>query len=263
MGLYQAVAGAKITAAEWNTFYNLLKGVVGGEDTIKLANNVADTFLMKPNSAPASVVKLFSIRNYLNTEMFAIRSDGVLCLHDQGATPGTLANGMVWRNGEKLYGRLNEATKELLSDFPALFIPATSFMLSVGTPVLDQGGNHVKWLMDKASSEAVVALYRVLYTGTVMISVVQSNPWNTTGNTRWQLGYCQSSTTFNAGFTTADLTAAVPSGANAFNEVTILATLAVTAGQYLSLLMYRKGLDAADTADADMGFLGLQLAYIT
>ena len=33
MGLYQATPGAKITAANWNTFYNLLKGVVGGEDT--------------------------------------------------------------------------------------------------------------------------------------------------------------------------------------------------------------------------------------
>jgi len=121
MGLYQATPGAKITAAEWNTFYNLLKGVVGGEDTVRLAGNVADTLLLQPNTDPASIVKLFGIKKQAGTERFALRSDGIPVLADQAGTPGSLENGMLWRNSIGFYGRLDGVTVELgMSTIPKL-----------------------------------------------------------------------------------------------------------------------------------------------
>lgn len=126
MGLYQAATGELITAARWNTIYNLLKGVAGGEDTIRLANNVTGTLRLQPNSNPASPVRLFDIRPAGGaTTYFALRSDGVPVLCDKGGDPGSLEDGMLWRNGSKFYGRLGGATVELFTPAAASIIYAT------------------------------------------------------------------------------------------------------------------------------------------
>jgi len=262
MGLYQAVAGAKITAAEWNTYYNLLKGVVGGEDTVKLANNVADTLLLAPNDSPASPVKLFRVSQEPDWPGdFAVRSDGAIYLGDQYGTPGSLENGLIWRNGAKFYGRLNGATVELFT--PSFFhVAASAFVSSTGTPFLEDDHNHVCWLLDKAAIEAVSGGCEIPHTGTVTLYLVQSNPLATTGNVRWQLSYkvVSANTAFGAR-TAAYATAAVPAGNDNWNKVSMVTGLAVTAGQQLSLLAGRVADHADDTADADVGLVGVSIQY--
>jgi len=138
MAVYQATPGAKITAANWNTIYNLLKGVVGGEDTIRLAGNVADTLLLQPNADPASVVDLFRIKTQAGVEKYALRSDGALCLADQGAEVGSLKDGLMWRNGAKFYGRLDGATVELFT--PAATVRLTADRVNDTTSFADATG---------------------------------------------------------------------------------------------------------------------------
>jgi hypothetical protein len=115
MGLYQASTGDVLTAARWNTIYNLLKGVVGGEDSIKLGYNGAGALTCQPSPTPASVVKTFRLATAGGTITFAVRSDGALYLADQGAEVGSLEDGLIWRNGAKFYGRLGGATVELFT----------------------------------------------------------------------------------------------------------------------------------------------------
>lgn len=261
MGLYRAVAGAKITAAEWNTIIGLLKGDVGAEDPIKLAGNVADTLLLQPNSDPASVVDLFRIKTQAGVEKYAVRSDGAIVLADQGAEVGSLENGLIWRNGSKFYGRLGGATVELFT--PSFFhLPATAFISSTGSPFLEDDHNHVCWLLDKAAIEAVSGGCEIPHTGTVSLYIVQSNPLATTGNVRWQLSYkvVSANTAFGAR-TTTYATAAVPTGNDNWNKVSIVTGLAVTAGQQLSLMIGRVADHADDTADADVGLVGVSIQY--
>jgi len=263
MGLYQAVAGAKITAAEWNTIYNLLKGVVGGEDPVRLAGNVAGTFMLQPNTDPASVVHLFPIKTQAGVEKFALRSDGIPVLAHQGGTPGSLENGMIWRNFSTFYGRLGDATVELFTlALPQFYLPATAFVASAGSPVIDSTHYHVCWFLDKAATEGTSGGWQVPRTGTVSLGLVQSNPLATTGNVRWQLYHKVVSP--NSPFVSPTLvyqTAAVPSGNDNWNVVTMVTGLAVTAGQQLSVGVGRIGGDALDTADADVGFVGVNIEY--
>lgn len=265
MGLYRAVVGAKITAAEWNTIIGLLKGDVGAEDTIRLAAGLNDVLRFQPNSDPGSVVNLLTVKNAAGTTKWALRSNGLLWFVDQAGTPGSLSDGMLWRDGSKFYGRLNGATVEITTGVAvekSFFVPAVEFGIAGGTPdLLGSVGYNLKWRMDPSANEGVAAVCKIPYSGTVALKLVQVNVTSNTGNIRWELGYVLSSTTFDGGYTTADVTAAVPSGANAFNDVTMVASLGVTAGQYLSLVAYRMGAHAQDTMIGDMGFLGVHVEY--
>jgi len=262
MAIYQATPGAKITAAWANAYYNLLKGVVGGEDTIRLANNVADTLLLQPNEQPVDPVYLFRLADSEGLARFAVRSDGILSLGDQGPyeVPNP-ANGMLWRNGDKFYGRLGGATVELFT--PSFFhMAASSFVSSTGTPFLEDDHNHVCWLLDKTTVEAVSGGCEIPHTGTVTLYLVQSNPLATTGNVRWQLSYkVVSANTAFGSRTAAYATAAVPVGNDNWNKVSMVTGLAVTAGQQLSLMIGRTADHADDTADADVGLVGVSIQY--
>ena len=260
MGLYQAVAGAKITAAEWNTYYNLLKGVVGGEDTVRLAGNVAGTFSLRPNTDPASVVHLFPIKNAAGAEKFALRSDGIPVLADQITLPGSLEDGMIWRAGTRFWGRLANATVELLGALSSFYLPATAFMVYTGTPALSKEYYHVCWPLDKASVEYVVSGWRVPRTGTVEIKLVQSALVVATGNVRWAILLCLTDQLFQP-LTAYYQTAAVPPAANDFSEVTMKSGLAVTAGQQMTVVAGRYATHADDTADGDVGFVGINIEY--
>jgi hypothetical protein len=128
MALYLPTAGDKLTAARLKTYYDLLKGIAGGEDAVRLAKNVDDTLLLQPTVDPASVVKLFRVKSQAGTEKYAVRSDGVPVLCDQAGTPGSLEDGMLWRNGSLFYGRIGGATV-------ALFTPAAaSIIYAVRSP---------------------------------------------------------------------------------------------------------------------------------
>lgn len=61
-----------------NNSYDLFKGTIGSEDTITLADNVADTFLLQPNVDPAGTTKIFRIKNQAGVEQFSITANGTL-----------------------------------------------------------------------------------------------------------------------------------------------------------------------------------------
>ena len=267
MTLYQAVAGAKITAAEWNTIYNLLKGVVGGEDTVRLANNVAGTFMLQPNTDPASVVHLFPIKTQAGVEKFALRSDGVPVLADQAGTPGSLENGMLWRNGDKFYGRLGGATVELIT--PAAgeeMLPARLFEPDGAGPSYVSDRAYPCWLLDPATDELVRAGWKVPAcwgSGTITAKIRHINyPGAAAGNVRWGLHYMAWATgaARPGAWSTLEATGAVAGTQDYWADLS-MGTLPVTNPQMVSLQVYRDANHTADTFTDDIGFLMLILTF--
>ena len=99
MALYQWSTGDRISASRLNTTYNLLKGISGGEDTIRLSNNEADTLQLRPSSNPSSDVPLFTVDLADGTAKLGIWSHGGLSVGNQtdpGATNLTVLGTSVF-----------------------------------------------------------------------------------------------------------------------------------------------------------------------
>jgi hypothetical protein len=278
MGIYQAVVGAKITAAEWNTYYNLLKGVVGGEDTVRLANNVADTLLLQPNTDPGSVVHLFPIKTQAGVEKWALRSDGIPVFVDQAGTPGSLENGMLWQNGGKFYGRLGGATLEMTTGNPGLFlttistratrvrIPIVSALVLTGTPSHEVFNTYVVRAFDGAATEALIFHWSVpadWSSGNISVFIRWANMVNDSGNVRWLLGYKQvanNGAALNGAWTESAANYTPPGGLHYF-LTTNIGTIPPVANNELVIKIERQGGDAGDTSTHDVGLIGIELAY--
>ncbi len=79
MALTVSNPGDRITSALWNaSLYNLFKGVVGFEDSIRLADNVQGTLLLKPNVAPPTSTQLLQIEDVNGNVLFAVDYGGNL-----------------------------------------------------------------------------------------------------------------------------------------------------------------------------------------
>jgi hypothetical protein len=269
MGVYQAVVGAKITAAEWNTLYNLLKGVVGGEDTIKLANNVEDTLLLEPNDSPPSPVDLFRVSQEPGWPgYFAVRSDGAVYLGDQYMTPGTLENGLLWRNGQVLYARLDEATVIVVgSQTRTMELYPTVWAAYEGAPTLSTS-NYILWPFSATVDMGVIAQLQIPFDWKSGTALTMKLHWvkaaSGSGNVRWELLYkhIAAEAALNAAFTTIAITDAVPSGVHYWKELT-LETFTPDAGDKIVLVLRRDADHAEDTYASPAGLVGFLIDVTT
>lgn len=118
MALYQAIAGQRVTATRWNTFYNLLKGVSGAEDTVRLANKAVDTFLLRPTTDPTSDVALMGVALADDTRRMGIWSHGGVSVGDQ-VDPGqgilSTTLGLIVKGGTASFSALGVAGLNLTS----------------------------------------------------------------------------------------------------------------------------------------------------
>lgn len=270
MGLYQASTGDLLTADRWNTIYNLLKGVAGGEDTIRLANNVAGTLLLQPTSAPAAPVDLFQVKTAAGVEQFAVRSDGVLVLLKRAAPPGSLEEGALWLQSDAPYAYLNE-TAWALSLRPLtrrIRLPATEFLASWGSPSLGTTYNIISWAFDPSSVEAIMANWETpvdWLSGTITVKLRYGCIVSGSGNVVWKLEYkavSENDESLTMALSTPQyVTSSIPDPAyDRWKEETV-GTMTVASGEELIIVISRQADHANDTYNADAHLLAVVLEY--
>lgn len=199
---------------------------------------------------------------------------GQLKLPTVGAGAGLLIGGdaQIYRNGADLTFLDSIVGTFTLQDLGANFIPAHAFYITDGAPSQSVLGpiawqSMPTWSLDDggiAASEAIGAQIVVPVTGNIEVKLYYAMESAAAGNVRLVLNYLPlaDGEDTNAAGVYAVVVSAVPGTAKFLKVETMIASMAVTAGDLVRLNVIRNGGNAADTAAGDLHFLGLFVQYV-
>lgn len=152
-----------------------------------------------------------------------------------------------------------------------IFVPANQFLTHAGSGALTGtaagSGNFPGWALDSASDEAVSATIQLPDSwDAVAASILWSNASTGAGAVRWDLTLDPVSVGAASGSgTTASVTATASTTAFLLVLTEMIAAasaVAVTAGQFLRMLVNRDANHAADTVANDASFHGVVLTKV-
>jgi len=166
-------------------------------------------------------------------------------------------------------GRVVKTGHALYPDHPDIFIPASAFYITGGTPSRGILGPQVyqsfsTWDFDQSAPEFVAAIFTAPTGGKLQVKFQYAMPSVTAGVVRCLLNYCvvAAGGDCNGAGTDCIVNSTVPGTAKTRESVTMTTTLAVNADDLVRLCAGRDAGNAADTAAEDAQFLGLTLRYL-
>ncbi len=145
-----------------------------------------------------------------------------------------------------------------------VWVPATAFASTLGSPSLSNVNRWPVWLLDDSSTEIVShgGLLFPSYWSTFDMTVYWVNTTANAGNVEWLFGFTRTAGDGDTMSTETGPTEAVTAGSQNVLKATVPASgtdRAVTAGDLHLLSMRRNGGSGSDTLTGDIGLVGVLL----